>query len=1312
MLDQKTPPSPQRRNLQELGFLVKFILPFKKITSTHSSRHSGQVQEGNGTHCSNGRAVSVIPAAAALLRLPPAYQFNLFVFIMFMELPVSGLHRLFHSTPPSAAPNSPRSHAPLESVTEEAHTFNLLFPELSALRQAQGHTYPLQHTDPSSAALAANSPDDRGGLDIRSPRDVRIIIAQDGNVLSQQPRILYDSQPPPLLPAARQGTVSEAVKAGDEQEEFRQADLMRRDSAGRDARPPTKKWHSRSSSLVQTPQSQSPTTSPSLPRSPEIPQGAFSNPRLQRSATRPATSEGETTQGRLVRESREETEALLGCMFGSTGLPLVSSTKLHIKPPGSSDVTYGGDFISTTPDPANARIFAKRRTPLKRSTTAEDLYNLSSSSIAEQANQHTLRPGSTSILITRLFSVDSISTSLSEHTSTTSNPTSNINSKAEENQNAKCVASLTKTEKGKQLKIPTYAVAVVLQLPHTPQRPVVPSLKPDSSNAWQFDSSNQHMSRADAFPWDDPLESLTYLNSAERNLEHVIMHWNILTRAISSLEVVARSRIFDLLSKVSEQTSKPFHKAPIEVISNGAGKSHTNLKLKKPKQPSQRTVQLQSSALQQRDEIHLEASATGERVALALKIRRVVAGQGRWGMWREEARWVGRWAGGREQNFFFFNLLTAFLGCHTEWLDSLGPSWYRSRHSQLLRGSLREISTIQHRTVIVSTDKMASRRLIFLLAAFLPSIHVYQSHDGTSRPASSLPITGYSQSPPSGVSMLRQQSLRRSINKKSRGSRAGNNVRSHERSVSFTGQDFGSGDSRIQQHSRRTSDTRSIKTLPLPIAPDGAMTRKSSTTTTATAVPDPAVPVPHFSSYSKEPWMGTSAEPRPGSSGSLASLSLKHTLSRSESNDRGQTTSGSQSSRGWGSVISGFWSVRRNSSTDDSDAVASSQEGLGISGVPKDFRDSRSAGRSAGKLARMVEEVEASKARGTAGGNVPTPEDLPSATTLVGSPENITGYQSSDQSTTPAKNIPQRPKPEHFPVKLSVDESDGVVDVDIPMTNSYSSSFTSSLSSPKGSHTAASSLNDRSSLHTRPPTHKSSSRGSEPAIDVAGWLKKYHQDFALQAVRPYDALKEDIKGSMRAEPYQPPPPTIPPEEDGTPSYEWTDICTTLIADTTNYSVTRLCLQRRAVRKPSTSSPEDAVPEEAIERIHETHIMDLDSTLIDAVERVLAQSGHSSRAPSRAPSPSRFNAHNANHHGDLSRVSETSPSLEVPRSECRKMVLGALEQVAMSVSAELEQGRNGGNEKERRRGVKIEGMPDSSLREGVRRWLGDVAGVQR
>ena len=105
--------------------------------------------------------------------------------------------RLLHSAASSLNPNASRAQTSLESVTEETHTHELLYPDRGALHQTQHHAYPFHYSNSPAAALAATSFDDRGGLDIQSPRHVRIIIAQDGNIRSHQPQILYDSQPPP-----------------------------------------------------------------------------------------------------------------------------------------------------------------------------------------------------------------------------------------------------------------------------------------------------------------------------------------------------------------------------------------------------------------------------------------------------------------------------------------------------------------------------------------------------------------------------------------------------------------------------------------------------------------------------------------------------------------------------------------------------------------------------------------------------------------------------------------------------------------------------------------------------------------------------------------------------------------------------------------------------------------------------------------------------------------------------------------------------------------------------------------------------------
>ena len=1193
---------------------------------------------------------------------------------MFLQSSVSGLKQLFATAP---SPHTPRGQRQLESVTEEAHTYDLLYPEGETLRQGQHHAYPLKQADPSSAAAVASSSDDRGGLNIQSPRDVRIIIAQDANALSSQHRVIYDSHPPPPIPQARNATFPEASNIGHRKGESFTGGGKSNDNVKESHTAP----HTRQSSLSQT--AQSIFTSPISPLSPVSELGGlFSNAGRRNGTQRPATSDGESAQSKIAREGREETEALLDCMFGATGFPSISSTKLHVGPPKALDAEIDKSPKSVARDTSFSGPFPKRRTPLTRSTTAADLQSLSTTAESRDTDLQPPRPTSSSILITRLFSID---------------PKESAHCNQGPDEPAKLARGQPRYEsdqsrtKAKQLKTPTYAVAVLLQMPTHKQRPNTPSMlhfSPQKSNLMGFAAINTQ-----SWPREGAQANGIAFDS-NRDIEYVIAHWTILIRALASLEIVARCKISDALVRQELPYLDSLFAEHSKAPDPGLG---TKLNMLRPQ--LQRTLQLPAVALQQCSIVQNFTEILGKRIALALKTRRVIAGQSRWGIWREEARLVGACVGGRDQNFFLFNLLTAFLGSHTEWLESLGPSRYRRRHAKQSNDSNVEVSAIQHRTVIVSQDKMTARRLLFLLSAFLPGVQRKLTSDGQNPSDASWSNVGYSQSPPSGVLMQRRQSLRRAMNRRNGENRAAVSVTPHARSVSFSGSDVAPSDDAateglsIQHRSRRTSDARSIRSAALPISSNASATRKSSTTTTATVIPEPVIdptviPATHFSNRSTDSRIGTAAELKPDSCGTFASLSLRRTLSRSESTEQGNVSSDSQSGSRWGSMISGFWSGRRASSTEDSDLLASSEEGLGISGVPNELRGQQSTS----KLAQMVEEVDMnSKAQRPLHSNTATPPSPASAKRL-----QFTSHAADEAS--PPKIVSERLRVDRFPLKLSIDQEDGVVDVDLPPNFPYSSSFASTTSSPLAIPTAASSLNDRQSLYGRTSIYDSPHRGADSAVEVVGWLRRYHQDFALQAVRPYDTLKEDVKRSMRTEP-TPAMSNPTTSEFGDAASEWTEIGTTLIADTTNFTVTRLCLRRKNATSPHhqanalLESSTTGVPSE--EEMIEEPIMDMDPTLIDAVERVLAQSGQSSRAVSRPSSPSRHTPSEDNH------------GLEVPRSECKKMVLGALEQVAKSVSAELssrsrvEKDASGSH-----RGR--ENLPtDSTLREGVRKWLNEV-----
>lgn len=1175
---------------------------------------------------------------------------------------MSGLHRLFNTTPSLLSSQASKT---LESVTEDAHTYDLLYPEPHTLRQTQHHAYPLRNYNPSSAAHAATSHDDRGGLDIQI-QDVRIIIAQDGNALAQQPRVLFDSQPSQPPPATRKPLQAppENIELSGNSPKTR---AKRRNSTVQESQASYTVRHGRSSSFAQS-QLVSPVSSPCSPE-PEF-RGAFSNPKLRKS--RPSSSGGESKQSRAARERREETEALLGCMFGSTGLPTLSSTKLHVKPARSPDANTNGVTSPIGHDTGSfSRGFPRKRTPLTRSTTMDELRTIPT--VSEEDTQTGWAPNKSSMLITRIFTVGpSIPTPASNDSNELKGSNLSSTRPADNSHQPKLSVITNGTEKPKQVKAPTFAIAIALQLPSDRHRSLTHVSQEQDPLHGQH-HIHQSPKQIDHWPWEEVSLVNDFMDDIDRSIENVMGHWKVLNRVVYSLEMFVKEKIRKLLERL--ESSQAMVPAPIPA---NLAESPPGVKPKRPKQPTQRTIQLPSGAMQQCDSTKKESKIAANRVALALKTRKVIAGQGRWGIWREEARWVDKWTGRKEQNFFFFNLLTAFLGTHLDWLEVLGPS-HRRRRAKPTYQLRKDVSVVQHRTIIVSTDKMAARRLIFLLSAFLPSTHINSFLEEAYRPHSpwSMSMAGYSQSPPSSqLSVLKEQSLRRSINRRQLGYRAGPNLRPHSRNVSFSDTDpynlgLNGSVKSIQQHGRRASDAISTRSLPVPISSSGSL-RNRGFATISPLHHDASVPVPHFSSLSPESLLGTSAEARPGSSGSFASISLKHTLKRSESAGTGNTST--DSSR-WTSMFS-FWGMRRGSSTDGGDAL-SSQDGLGISGMARERRALHPP--IGNKLAQMVEEVDKLSEvwpvnQGAANflkAQTPTSAPILQDTANLIMPERA----------TPAKNIPERPKAADFPMKLSVNEKYGVVDVELNMTSPFSSSVASSFSSPRATHTGASSFSE-SLLYGRPIAE--AQPPFEPASDVAGWLKNFQPDFILQAIKPYHDLKQDIEHAMRSEPFQPPV-----------GEAWTDICMTLIADAQSFSITRVTLRRRIVPNPNTISSFPQTPSRVEEEFITEPIMDMDSTLIDAVEQILGQSTQSSRIQSRTASPSRNGCE--------------APLLEVPRSECRRWILGALEQVARSVAEEqiLVQAGQARPVGSRATGSELveasAGELDSTLREGVRRW---------
>ncbi|KAI9724084.1 MAG: hypothetical protein M1812_000803 [Candelaria pacifica] len=1254
------------------------------------------------------------------------------------------LGRLLHTAASSLSPSgssSPRSPTEIESVTEETHTRNLLFPDASLLNQSQDHAFPLSNAPLSLGPAASSTFDDKGDITLDSSRDIRVIIAQDATS-SQGKMVLFDSRPIlPRSPPAKQAPtlVPEDGKKSGKVLPMSPSEPDNGKAGVAIARPA---YMQRSASTLQdaptpNPQPQALFGQQVQPKTQSaLCGGAFQRARMRGASIPSGPSLGESTQARLVREGEEETRTLLDCMFGSAVLSYKGpSTKLHVLP------SEGPSTIDNSPVIGEGfgsfgRADMRKRSQLAQSFTPSnpppELIAPTTSSPIEAMKENKI-----TVLVTRLFSVElpdenSMAADTEEHTPTPQNSLGSTHSFPFPHMERG--SGVPKHQQPKTRKTPMFSVGVVVQLPAPAGFPLVPPSRSGHRSKTSFSSSFDSERKSgwtflDSGYGVDSLTSSAIASDFDDGVDSIVQRWDVITRALSSLQAMAQEKIQSLLQKNDSTSPNPLQPPSSPTPALRLRNGHQPLiAASKPKLSTNvHSVQLVAGALSTDDAVKRVATKAAVRVAIGIRTPRVLTGQGRWGVWREEARWVGRWAGGKEQNFFFFNLLTAFLGNHTEWLNSIGPHRHRRRRQQQTsKASFMEDAGITSRTIIISDNKMAARRLIFLLSAFLPATH--RSHDILSpqRPGSSASIRGYSRSPPTSVLVNRQQSLRRTINKRGNASRGGKSLRGHSRAVSLSSQDgqrSGTEDDTcpIQdaQHVRRSSDVRSIKTASLPIPSGGGDTRKSSATTTATPTPDATVSVAHFASRRDPSSPGTAAEPRPGSSGSLASLNLMHTLKRNDSNNISTDSPDSQPASRWGSLISGFWSNRRDSSTEGTETMPSSDDGLGISGVQTSKPLVPRLNQN--KLEQMAAEVSSPD------DSVLHQADADSQVAGIIEISLNTGQAEGDsQLNTPRQEAPEQALSFTSPLKLSIDAKDGVIDVELPAQDFAPSSFGSGTSFPNTSGFLSASSLDKASSYGHSSSCSFSHVDPDATANVAGWLKRFHEDFALQSVRPHEDMEKDIKRSMRDEPTPALAPTTPQVEGG-PADRWVDVCTTLIADTRTFSVRRLRLRRRVKLPPAEPKPaaitaprfitkDDSLttyqygnpytlaqltpgnekPQPHLEeKFIEEPIMDMDGTLVDAIERVLAQSGHSSRAHSAASSRSSSRRGRPDHNTPRNEPISI-PNLEIPRGECKKMVLGALEQVVRSVR------------KERFRDEGVEGVVvDSTLREGVRRWLDDV-----
>lgn len=1177
----------------------------------------------------------------------------------------------------------------LESVTEEEHTSGLLFPDASLLRRSNTHAYPLHTTFNSPNASTAGAYDDRGGVELDASKDFRVIIAQ--NALGDRDACI-------LLDTRASSPDSSPHGLGLEPQVFENSGARHARTVSTLTRGPRRGYLSQSSAAEPSPLS----IAADARRSPPISSGAFVRARGRSSTFAPMGGSHEGGQSRHTADSNDT--GLLNCIFGSSAFSYRgSSTKMHIISADDEPSRTGSATPST-------------RQSLSRAYTTGS----PSGGVPTNRGPDSKPPSKVTVLLTRMFSVNL--PEAGENSPDRYDAASIYQESLPES--GFPFPDVTKRKKIKEKKTPMYAVAITIQIPLLGRN----SGRPVSRFSTQgSDSPRPGMSCSldSDYRWragflDDSLSVASPPASLDERIDLLVDHWDVINRTLSHLERLSRKEILFLLKKVDSSGIHPKPAKPPNM-------QRTN----------QTIVHLPANILSVNSKLKEEAVRSTRRISTALQTPYVVTGQSRWGVWREEGRSIVRNIGDKEHSFFFLVLITAFLGNHTEWLNALGPEWYRRRHYLQQKAQQQESDPIlAHRTVIISPDKMTARRLIFLLSAFLPPKQRFEPLPSPLRPGTSASTRAVSQSPPN-VPVLRQESLRRAIERRSRAQRLTLADRDqHHRSVSVSSSETAHRstddvDPLLASEfaiNRRGSDARSIRTLGIPINAKDTRNKNTSMATTSTATPGSTVPVPHFASQRR--LERESSDPSvPEGNDSLASENLLKNLQRSESSLLSGNSSVPSASGRWGSLFSGLWSSRQETSSTGSEVVSPAEARRRSVSVYQN-----SPKRGPPTLSQMVKEVSAVE-----------PEDDPKTTTSgnISIPNAANAPRDEDAQDLSLSTCHTR----ESSLKLSVRGDDGIVDVDLPLPGfvSLSSSTESTMASPKKTRTSVTSVDALASTHSSGSGfHHAPKETDGPNINVAGWLRYFHEDFLLQAVRPYPSLEADIKRAMQAEPT--PSHVFFPDADG--SERWVDVATTLVADARTCTVKRLRLRRKAVswKGPASPSivsqpetprhipasvgstshmnssyspaaapgkmspivtPDEYDPDEYEERIVEEPVMDLDGTLVDALERVLAQSGPSSLAPTRAPSPSRSRKGDDKPAPDAVARDDMPPPLEVPRTECRKLVLGALEEVVRSVTAEhCREDVDGelGLDRERKRTLV---GPDNTLREGVRRWLLDV-----
>lgn len=660
-----------------------------------------------------------------------------------------------------------------------------------------------------------------------------------------------------------------------------------------------------------------------------------------------------------------------------------------------------------------------------------------------------------------------------------------------------------------------------------------------------------------------PTFAVTILLSLEKRSDHndasdgqmelIINNWHTISRALDALEHTAAAQILLKL------------KAEVEAMS----RQYTD-----GLPPSSRMLRLKPAALQENKPVSTMSEHISTRIGRAFNILDVGT-RNEWNIWRDELRDNIRSGKGTDaaKIGFIRITLTAALSSSLSWMRIFAPPHLQARLQREARVLEDNYSKAQSRTIVISSDHNLARQIIYILSKFMPL-----TQPATQFARSSTTVNSCSQ-----VSALTQglMSVKHEPVHLEAGSRNGHgHDRGHSPALDMPVFE------QPAQSVLSISPVKQSSSLSTPKACSPSkltIQRKTSRLDiTSKATPVMAIASAPNSSY---PTPSGSPEMRPSSSASAQSDLLRHIQRNNSALSETSTESGSF----WNSLRSASfpWGIRRASTaTSESDGgagLSASQRGDALTSILKGGKTS--VGRSGGKkLVRMVEEAD----------ELQIPHD----------DEPGDRKDSAIQTPTHSTSALKIDTPGSFSQMLEYTYDAAASVVDVQLLGEHSGKKACKV--PTSGHHFPSQQNKDFSPPIHPPEEFVTSHAMYDKI--AGYLERVHPDFALQAVRPYQRLEDDVKRSMLGE-RSPKGGCGVSDPQLFPLEHWVDVCSTVLIDADTMTVKRLTLRRRV--RYSLTRTDDALKSDGSEIPHNA-IKITKSQEMDAVKRTYKRDDHGNK----------------------------------------------------------------------------------------------------